>query len=93
MAVAETSRTYTISLPAETAKRAEELAARDGRSISELVAEALNRLEKRDFSERIRQFSEASLQRNPQYTEEDIPRLIREVRAEEQDKSVAATGQ
>ncbi|MES2392027.1 MAG: hypothetical protein V4555_10325 [Acidobacteriota bacterium] len=82
MAVAETSRTYTISLPAETARRAEELAARDGRSLNELVVQALETYDGRSVRDWLAAVGEYSRSRNPGYTEVDIPRLIREVREE-----------
>jgi metal-responsive CopG/Arc/MetJ family transcriptional regulator len=79
----ETSRTITISLPQEMIVKAEALAESEGRSVSELLGDAFQ-----DYlsvgvlrsMEDVRRYAQT---RNPhRYTEEDIPRLIKEVRAE-----------
>jgi metal-responsive CopG/Arc/MetJ family transcriptional regulator len=87
MATTRTSRVFTISLPPDLAEKAEELARRDSRTMSELFREAF-----RSYSaeltrtERARQLmheiGEYAASRQTPYTEADVPRLIAEVRAE-----------
>ncbi len=79
------SKTYTISLPPELAAKAELLAKHESRSMSELFREAFRSYynqhqQVKDFFEEARAYAAT---RNPHgYTEADVPRLIREVRAE-----------
>jgi predicted transcriptional regulator len=77
------SKVYTISLPRELALRAEALAQRDSRTMSELFREAFRaysiQLERRTLES----IGEYAASRNPEgYTMADVPRLIKEVRAE-----------
>jgi metal-responsive CopG/Arc/MetJ family transcriptional regulator len=77
------SKVYTISLPPEMAKQAEAIAKDESRTMSELFREAFRayRAERtRQWLEEVRAYAST---RNPQgYTEEDVPRLVKEVRAE-----------
>jgi CopG family transcriptional regulator/antitoxin EndoAI len=82
MATARTSRVYTISLPAELAQKAEALAKRDSRTMSELFREAFRAYYAQEVSRMFDEIGEYAASRNPGYTEADVPRLIREVRAE-----------
>ena len=82
MATARTSRVYTISLPAELARKAEALAKRDSRSMSELFREAFRAYYAQEVSRTLDEIGEYAARRNPGYTEADVPRLIQEVRAE-----------
>lgn len=85
MAVAATrkSRVYTISLPPELAQRAEALAQRDSRTMSELFREAFRAYAAQQARRTLDEVGEYAGGRNPDgYTEADVPRLIREVRAE-----------
>ncbi|HZD47455.1 MAG TPA: ribbon-helix-helix protein, CopG family, partial [Silvibacterium sp.] len=90
------SKVYTISLPPDMAKQAEAIAKRDSRSMSDLFREAFRVYQ----SERIRKALEDAAAygatRNPYgYTEEDVPRLIKEVRAEmraEQERKARTAG-
>ena len=77
------SRTFTISLPPELAAAAERLAKLESRTISELFREALRVYYARRIEEASRDTAEYAATHNPYgYTEADVPRLIREVRAE-----------
>jgi predicted DNA-binding protein len=77
------SRVFTISMPPEMAKAAKALAKRQNRTISELMREAFRVYQKDEISRFFDEMGEYAKTRNPHgYTEEDIPRLIKEVRAE-----------
>lgn len=83
IAAARKSRVYTISLPPELAKRAEALAQRDSRTMSELFREAFRTYAAQQARRTLDEVGEYAAGRNPQgYTEADVPRLIREVRVE-----------
>ena len=83
MPTPRTSRTYTISLPPDLAQKAEALAKRDSRTISELFREAFRAYHAEDARKTLMDIGAYAETRNPDgYTEADIPRLIREVRAE-----------
>jgi hypothetical protein len=76
-------KTYTVTLPADEAWKLEILAEREARDASDLVAEAVQAL----WADRVEKlFAETrayAATRNPYgYTEKDVPRLIKEVRAE-----------
>jgi predicted DNA-binding protein len=78
-----TSKTYTISLPPDLAAKADALAKLESRTMSELFREAFRVYYARHID---KVFAElvADPNRNPMgYTEEDVPRLIKEVRAQE----------
>jgi CopG family transcriptional regulator/antitoxin EndoAI len=80
-----TSKTITISLPPEMAARAEALARSDNRTMSELFREAFRLYYSRHVNESFANIRRYAATRNPMgYTEEDVPRLIKEVRAEEE---------
>ncbi len=76
------SKVYTISLPSELAQEAEALARRDCRTMSELFREAFRTYSAQQAQRVLRELGEYAAGRNPNgYTEADIPRLIKEVRA------------
>jgi CopG family transcriptional regulator/antitoxin EndoAI len=80
---ARKSRVFTISLPPDLADRAEAIAREESRTMSELFREALRsyRLERtRKWMEGIAEYVRTLPPTG--YTEEDVPRLIKEVRAE-----------
>jgi len=80
---ARKSRVYTISLPPELAQKAEALAQRDCRSMSELFREAFRTYSAQQARRALDELGEYAASRNPKgYTEADVPRLIEEVRAE-----------
>jgi len=75
--------TITIALPATMAAKAEALAESEGRTLSELFLEAFRAYQANAFEQWWKELREYADTRNPHgYTEEDIPRLIKEVRAE-----------
>ncbi len=77
------SKTITISLPPEMAAKAEALAKRESRTMSELFREAFRKYHGSIVDGWFEELAQLGASRNPHgYTEEDIPRLIKEVRAE-----------
>ena len=82
MASQPTSRVYTVSLPPDLAQKAEDLARRDSCSMDDLLAEALRAYYAQDVRRTLLEAGEYAASRNSGYTEEDVPRLIRESRAE-----------
>jgi CopG family transcriptional regulator/antitoxin EndoAI len=81
MPTQRTSRVYTISLPPDLARKAEALAKRDSRSMSELFREAFRSYYAQDARKTLMEIGEYAESRNPGYAESDIPRLVSEVRA------------
>ena len=82
MAILSSFRVYTISLPTELAQKAEELAQRDSRSINELFSKALDAYYAQSIRNNLLTIGEYAAGRNPGYTEDDVPRLIAETRAD-----------
>jgi len=82
MGTQRTSREFTISLPPELAQKAEELAKRGSRSMSELFGEALRSYYAQDAQRALLEIGDYAESRSASYTEADVPRMIREVRAE-----------
>ena len=79
------SKVYTISVPPELAARAEAIANSESRTMSEVFRDAFRFWESQRQSTRkwVDDLRAYAATRNPYgYTEEDIPRLIKEVRAE-----------
>ena len=82
-ATARKSKVYTISLPPELAQRAEALAQRDSRTMSELFREAFRTYSAQQARTTLDELGEYAAGRNPKsYTDADVPRLIKQVRAE-----------
>jgi len=83
IATARKSKVYTISLPPELAQKAEALAQRDSRTMSELFREAFRTYSAQQARRTLDELGEYAEGRNPKgYTEADVPRLIRQVRTE-----------
>jgi CopG family transcriptional regulator/antitoxin EndoAI len=80
MATTRTSRVYTISFPPELAQKAEALAKRDSRTMSELFREAFRSYYAQQARRTLEEIGEYAASRNPGYTEADVPRLVKEVR-------------
>jgi CopG family transcriptional regulator/antitoxin EndoAI len=80
MANTRTSRVYTISLPPELARKAEALAKRDSRTMSELFREAFRSYYAQQARRTLEEIGDYAASRNPGYIEADVPRLIKEVR-------------
>jgi predicted transcriptional regulator len=77
------SRVFTISMPPEMAAVAQHLAKRENRTMSELMREALRAYQRDEITRLFDETAAYAATRNPRgYTEEDIPRLVAEVRAE-----------
>jgi CopG family transcriptional regulator/antitoxin EndoAI len=77
------SKVYTISLPPDLAARAEAIAQSESRTMSEVFREAFREYETDRILEGLREAAEYGATRKLHgYTEEDVPRLVREVRAE-----------
>ena len=77
------SKVYTISLPPELAQRAEALAQRDSRTMSELFREAFRTYSAQQARTTLDELGDYAAGRNLRgYTEADVPRLTKEVRAE-----------
>ena len=82
MAPQRTSRVYTISLPPDLASKAEALAKRDSRSMSELFREAFRSYYAQQTLKTLLETGTYADSLNSPYKEEDIPELIRQVRRE-----------
>jgi CopG family transcriptional regulator/antitoxin EndoAI len=82
MATTRTSRIYTISLPPDLALKAEALAKRDSRTMSELFREAFRSYYAQQARRALEEVGEYAASRNPGYTEADVPRLIKEIRSQ-----------
>jgi CopG family transcriptional regulator / antitoxin EndoAI len=91
MATTRSSRVYTISLPAELAQKAEALARRDSRSMSELFREAFHTYYAQQARRSLEEIGEYAAGRNPGYSEADVPRLIKEVRRAKPARRLART--
>ncbi|MGC2637273.1 MAG: ribbon-helix-helix protein, CopG family [Acidobacteriaceae bacterium] len=80
---ARRSKVYTISLPPDLAARAEAIAKAESRTMSEIFRDAFRAYEAPRLPKWLEEARAYAATRNPMgYTEEDLPRLIREVRAE-----------
>ncbi|WP_446744346.1 ribbon-helix-helix protein, CopG family [Silvibacterium acidisoli] len=90
------SRVYTISLPPELAKEAEAIAEAESRTMSDLFREAFRTYRAARAVKALEAAVAIGAGANPRgYTEEDIPRLLKEVRAErdaKQEHKVRAAG-
>ena len=77
------SRVFTISMPPEMAQAAEFLAKKENRTMSELMREAFRAYEERQVAQFFDEMGEYAKSRPlSEYTEGDIPRLVKEVRAQ-----------
>jgi metal-responsive CopG/Arc/MetJ family transcriptional regulator len=93
---ARKSKVYTISLPPDLAKQAEDIAKSENRTMSELFREAFRVYQQERTRKWLQEVGEYAATRNPYgYIEEDVPRLVKEVRAEmqaERERKVRAAG-
>jgi hypothetical protein len=75
--------TITIALPATMAAKAEALAESEGRTLSELFLESFRDYASADALRTLEDIRRYAQTRNPHgYTEADVPRLIKEARAQ-----------
>ena len=80
------SKVYSISLPPDLAKRAEAIAKTESRTMSEVFREAFRAWESERILKALRTAAEYGSEHNPRgYAEEDIPRIIQDVRARVRD--------
>ncbi len=81
------TRVFTISFPEDLAKQVEETARKESRNVSELFREAFRTYQ----LEIIHRELDALRKTLPptSYTEEDVPRLVREMRRESEESQVA----
>lgn len=94
MPTARRSRVFTISMQPEMAERAQSLARKQNRTMSELFREAFRVYQRDEISRLFDETAAYAATRNPHgYTEEDIPRLVAEVRAEMRAEKEAAAAQ
>jgi len=91
MSTSRTSRVYTISLPPELAAKAEALAKRDSRTMSELFREAFRTYYAQQARRALEEIGEYAAGRNPGFTEADVPRLIKEVRRDKPARRLGRT--
>jgi metal-responsive CopG/Arc/MetJ family transcriptional regulator len=83
VATTRRSKVYTISLPPELAQKAEAMAQRDSRTMSELFREAFRAYYAQQARMTLEDIGEYAASRNPRsYTQADVSRLIKEVRTE-----------
>ena len=77
------SRVFTISMPPEMAASAEYLARKENRTMSELLREAFRAYHAQQVGTIFDEIGKFAATRNPNgYTEDDVERLVHEVRAE-----------
>ena len=72
-----------IPPPSPGSPGAEALASRERRSVNDVLCDALETYYARDAHDVLREIGIYAESRNPGYTEDDVPRLIREVREEQ----------
>ena len=85
------SRVFTMSLPPEMARKVEAIAKLEGKTVSELFRAAFNTYNEARLDRLFEATAAYAATRNPHgYTEEDIPRLVKEVRAEMRAEKEAA---
>ncbi len=78
-----TTKTLSITLPPEMLSRAEAIAKRENRTMSELVREALRTYERQKWWEEMRAYGRAKATRASVETPEDVVRIIHEHRQEQ----------
>ncbi len=86
-----TSRVYTISLPPDLALKAEALAKRDSRTMSELFREAFRSYYAQQARRTLEEIGEYAASRNPGYREADVARLIKDTRSGKPSRRLART--
>ena len=83
MATEQQEPMATLTIPADLVRKLEHQAAREGSSVPDVIREMLRRQFAEDLRELYRRADEynSSLPPTP-YTEEDVPRLVKELRRE-----------
>ena len=76
-----TTKTLSITLPPEMLTRAEKLAKKENRTMSELVREALRQYERKNWWDEMNAYGRKSAEAAGVRTEEDVVNLIHAARA------------
>jgi CopG family transcriptional regulator/antitoxin EndoAI len=74
------TKTLSVTLPPDMLKRAQSLAKKESRTMSELIREALRHYERRSWWDEVNAYGRARAERQG-IREEDVDRLIHESRA------------
>jgi len=74
------TRTLCVTLPPDMLKRAQSIAKKESRTMSELIREALRNYERRSWWDEVNAYGRATAARQG-IREDDVERLVREVRA------------
>jgi CopG family transcriptional regulator/antitoxin EndoAI len=77
-----TTKTLSVTLPPEMLTRAERIARKENRTMSELIREALRHYERRSWWEEMNAYGRKSDERAGVKTEDDVVRTVHEVRKE-----------
>ena len=77
-----TMKTLSVTLPPEMLDKAERLAKKEHRTMSELIREALRRYERNNIWEEIGAFGQRSAMKAGIKTEEDVVKMIHDFRRE-----------
>jgi len=74
------TKTLSVTLPPDMLKRAQSIAKKESRTMSELIREALRHYERRSWWDDVNEYGRARAERQGVH-EEDVDRLVHEVRA------------
>jgi CopG family transcriptional regulator / antitoxin EndoAI len=74
------TRTLSVTLPPDMLKRAQSIAKKESRTMSELIREALRHYERRSWWDEVNAYGRAKAERQG-IREEDVDRLVHELRA------------
>jgi CopG family transcriptional regulator/antitoxin EndoAI len=88
-----TTKVVSITLPPPLFEQAQALAKEENRTISELMREALRRYQSERMWERLRSFGTISAEMAGVKNEEDIVKLVRQVRREMAEEEAARASQ
>ena len=91
MPTTRTSRVYTISLPPDLALKAEAIAKRDSRTMSELFREAFRSYYAQQARLTLEEIGVYAASRDSGYAEADVPCLIKEARRSKPARRLART--
>jgi CopG family transcriptional regulator / antitoxin EndoAI len=74
------TKTLSVTLPPDMLKRAQSIAKKESRTMSELIREALRHYERRSWWDEVNEYGRAKAERQG-IREADVDRLVHEVRA------------
>jgi len=86
-----TTKTLSVTLPPEMLTRAEQLAKKENRTMSELVREALRQYERRNWWDEMSAYGRAKAGERG-LTETDVVPLVKEVRKERRERRARKSG-